>query len=286
MEWAKKHIALIITIVLMIALILPLGINALYLISTDCEVLHKPSEWTMFWGGYLGAIISAGVAFIILQIQRKDNETQNKENRTKNEEENENNRKLQLNILRYQQEMQWLNAFRQISVEYVSAYNYNDLIRIVNVARRNPEQAFYDIAPLLERLAKCDMNLKYIGIRENGKGKLEHICDSTFILYNDVLYDIQYVFTYLIDNITNKQNLTFEAFCIESAKKDISDTMKLIIQQIAITKNLSIAQRFNDIAMKRIKIIEERAENIGNMFMGYIVEQQKRIDNILTENIN
>ena len=29
-----------------------------------------------FWGGYLGAIISAGVAFAILYIQRKDNEKQ------------------------------------------------------------------------------------------------------------------------------------------------------------------------------------------------------------------
>ena len=58
MEWAKKHIALIITIVLIIALILPLGINALYLISTDCEVLHAPSAWTTFWATYLAAIAS------------------------------------------------------------------------------------------------------------------------------------------------------------------------------------------------------------------------------------
>ena len=271
---------------ILLILVLPIVINFILLIPAFSPIVGEDTDWLSFLGGYLGAIISAGVAFIILQIQRKDSETQNEKNRTENERKNENNRKLQLNILRYQQEMQWLNAFRQISVEYVSAYSYNDLIRIVNVARRNPEQAFYDIAPLLERLAKCDMNLKYIGIRENGKGKLEHICDSTFILYNDVLYDIQYVFTYLIDNITNKQNLTFEAFCIESAEKDISDTMKLIIQQIAITENLSIAQRFNDIAMKRIKIIEERAEDIGNHFMSYITKQQERIDKILTENID
>ena len=281
MEWIKKY-----WWVILIILALPVIINFILLIPAFSPIVGEDTDWLSFLGGYLGAIISAGVAFIILQIQRKDNETQNKKNRTKNEKENENNRKLQLNILKYQQEMQWLNAFRQISVEYVSAYSYNDLIRIVNVAKRNPEQAFYDIAPLLERLAKCDMNLKYIGIRENGKDKLEHICNSTFILYNDVLYDIQHVFTYLINSIAKKQSPTFETFCIESAKMNISDTMKSIIQQIAISKNLSVAQRFNDIAMMRIKIIEERAENIGNMFIGYIVEQQKRIDNILTENIN
>lgn len=271
---------------ILLILVLPIVINFILLIPAFSPIVGEDTDWLSFLGGYLGAIISAGVAFIILQIQRKDSETQNEKNRTENERKNENNRKLQLNILRYQQEMQWLNAFRQISVEYVSAYSYNDLIRIVNVARNNPELAFYDIAPLFERLAKCDMNLKYIGIRENGKDKLEHICNSTFILYNDVLYDIQHVFTYLINSIAKKQSPTFEAFCIESAKMNISDTMKSIIQQIAISKNLSVAQRFNDIALIRIKIIEEQAENVGNMFIEYIVEQQKRIDNILTENIN
>ena len=102
MEWIKKHIALIIAIVLIVVFVLPLGINALYLISTDCEVLHKPSEWTTFWGGYLGAIISAAVAFIILYIQRKDNEQQIKDAQKDNETQNKANRNLQINTLKYQ----------------------------------------------------------------------------------------------------------------------------------------------------------------------------------------
>ena len=74
MEWIKKHTTLLVVIIIAFALVLPICINALYLVNTDCEILHKPSEWTTFWGSYLGAIISAGVAFIILHIQRKDNE--------------------------------------------------------------------------------------------------------------------------------------------------------------------------------------------------------------------
>ena len=112
MEWAKKHIALIITIVLIIALILPLGINALYLISTDCEVLHKPSEWTMFWGGYLGAIISAAVAFIILHIQQKENDKQN-----------DTNRNIQINTIKYQQELSRLDNFITTASKLIEAIN-------------------------------------------------------------------------------------------------------------------------------------------------------------------
>ena len=77
MEWIKKHTTLLVVIIIAFALVLPICINALYLVNTDCEILHKPSEWTTFWGSYLGAIISAGVAFIILHIQRKDNEKDN-----------------------------------------------------------------------------------------------------------------------------------------------------------------------------------------------------------------
>ena len=47
----------------------PLIVNCLYNVETDCKVLYKPQEWTMFWGSYIGSIVSATVAFIILHIQ-------------------------------------------------------------------------------------------------------------------------------------------------------------------------------------------------------------------------
>lgn len=50
MEWLKQHISIVVIIVIAITLLLPLGINAAYLVETDCSILHKPSEWTTFWG--------------------------------------------------------------------------------------------------------------------------------------------------------------------------------------------------------------------------------------------
>ena len=79
-------------IFLFILLLLPIGINALYLYDAWSTIFEAPSEWTKFWGGYLGSIISSIVAFVILHIQRKDNEQENKANRTQNTAENKANR--------------------------------------------------------------------------------------------------------------------------------------------------------------------------------------------------
>lgn len=267
---------------ILIVLAAPVVINYILLVPAISPIVGDNAIWLSFWGSYLGAIISATVAFIILHIQRKDNEIENEKNRVDNETENNNNRNLQLNILKYQQEMQWLNAFRQMSAEYVSAYNYNDLIHIVNISRSDAEGAFNGIGPLLDRLALCDVRLKYIGVRGNKASSLCDICDAFFELYNDVLYDLQAVFIYSIEN----PSPMYEAFCIQSTRMPITKSMKMIIQQVAIEKGLSNAQRFNDVIMGRIKIIEERAEKIRTVFAGYILEEQKRIDNILTENLS
>ena len=119
MEWIKKHTTLLVVIIIAFALVLPICINALYLVNTDCEILHKPSEWTTFWGSYLGAIISAAVAFIILHIQRGDNEQQIKDAQKDNDTQNKANRNLQINTLKYQQEQIRLNNFIAVSSKLI-----------------------------------------------------------------------------------------------------------------------------------------------------------------------
>ena len=54
---------------------------------------------------------------------------------------------------------------------------------------------------------------------------------------------------------------------------------------VAAQKDLDMEQRFNDVAMSRIKCIEERAAEIRDVFATYIATEQKRIDEILTKNL-
>lgn len=274
-DWINRYRRTII-ITIIIALV-PIAINFILLLPSFTSIVGDSTEWLSFWSGY----ISAAVAFIILHIQRMDNKQQIENNREENKHENEENRKLQLNILKHQQEMQWLNMFRQASVEYVSAYTYNDLVHLINVMRENPKDAFNILGRLLDRLAKCDISLGYVGMRGNDKEKLYKTCASFFILYNDVADDIQNMMAYII----NTDNLTFEAFCIDSANMQITEDMKNIISFVATKKGLNMAQCFNDVAMNRIKVIEEPATDIRDIFASYIAAEQKRIDEILTENL-
>ena len=121
-----------------------------------------PKEWLGFLGGYLGAIISASVAFIILSKQikvskkesaynRKDNETQNEANRIANEAQNEKNRQLQLKTIEYQQNMQWFNDFKKMAAEYVIIIN-NNLVVAQNNLRDNPNKSYEITRGVLDNL--------------------------------------------------------------------------------------------------------------------------------------
>ena len=176
MEWVKKHIALIIAIVLIIILILPLGINALYLISTDCEVLHKPSEWTIFWGGYLGAIISAGVAFIILAVQYQQNRKENNDNRT-----------LQKNVLKHQVRTQRLNDIKSRLITYFQSFHYAEVDNLAYQILKKEDR--YPIMQRLKELWKekdtATLQLKIIFASSSDQQEFEYQK-----LFED--FDVQY----------------------------------------------------------------------------------------------
>ena len=145
MEWIKKHTTLFVVIVIAFALVLPIGVNALYFLDTDYEILHKPSEWTTFWGSYLGAIISAAVAFIILHIQRMDNEKQIEDAHIDNEIQNIANRNLQINTLKYQQEQICLNNFIAVSSKLIASINPMDVKTLCKQLRQyNVSQIEYN----------------------------------------------------------------------------------------------------------------------------------------------
>ncbi|MBR4300970.1 MAG: hypothetical protein IKT84_03520, partial [Bacteroidales bacterium] len=63
-DWIIKHKWATAIIVSVLMFFWPLIVNCLYNVETDCEVLHKPQDWTIFWGSYIGSIVSAAVAFI------------------------------------------------------------------------------------------------------------------------------------------------------------------------------------------------------------------------------
>jgi hypothetical protein len=287
MEWAKKHIALIIAIVLIVVLVLPLGINALYLISTDCEVLHKPSEWTTFWGGYLGAIISAAVAFIILYIQRKDNEQQVKDTQAENETQNKANRKLQLNILRYQQEQIRLNNFIAVSSKLITSINPLSLKALCKQIQENNvpqiEKAILDSIDYICRVQRefC-LHLSDKDERQKQLGKkANNIIDR----FTDVQCDIQNLLIIISVSDVPMTNQLLKEYATDN--DEMSKRLKKAILDYTPSKydGVKLEWEWESIAIALVDLVQNESDKLYDLIDDFVDEERKRIQDILTEGI-
>lgn len=265
MNWLKKHWRVVFIIDLIFMSVLPIVINACYLVETNCTILHKPSPWTTFWATYIAAAASLGM-IIITMVSIQNNFVENKKNR-----------ELQLNILLYQQEQTWLNQFRKAAAEYVALYSYNDLVDVANIAREEaPYKAFYLVKELFSRAGKADLNLAFIQKESDLFKKLNKDKTTLFVFYNQVLDDLQILLTIRISNpeISLKKG--------RNTVKGLSDDMQNIIDQIIEEcPQDNIKNQFNTAIMTRIKLIETCEEKLRAQFNEYINLEQTRINNIL-----
>jgi hypothetical protein len=284
MEWIKKHITLLVVIIIVFALVLPICINALYLVNTDCEILHKPSEWTTFWGSYLGAIISAGVAFIILHIQRKDNEKDNNDNRENNKTQNEANRQLQLNIMRYQQEIHWLDNFRSASLEYCHAFNNNDVVLVTNLMWENPKDAFKILKTLYDKLGASEAHFSFLCKNDDKGSILKSDVFKTHLLHQQLLDDIQWVVLYFTQESPLSRNEVGFANFLKFKNYKLTITMTDIMQRIRTNNNWG--DFFYKIYNTRVQEGRLYESDVKNRMYKYIKEEQERINNILTTDLN
>lgn len=263
--------------VVIIVIVMPIVVNFILLIPAFLPIVGKNTHWLAFLGGYIGSLISTFGAWLILCCQLKQNHDENKKNRTANKKANEQNRKLQLNILLYQQEQAWLNQFRKAAAEYVSLYSYNDLVDVANIAREeNPYKAFYLVKELFSRAGKADLNLAFIQRESDLFEKLNKDKTTLFVFYNQVLDDLQILLTIRISNpeVSLKDG--------RNTVNGLSDDMQNIIDQtIEECPQDNIKNQFNTAIMTRIRLIETCEEELRTRFNEYINLEQTRINSIL-----
>ena len=289
MEWIKKHIALIIAIVLIVVFVLPLGINALYLISTDCEVLHKPSEWTTFWGGYLGAIISAAVAFIILYIQRKDNEQQIKDAQKDNETQNKANRNLQINTLKYQQEQIRLNNFIAVSSKLIASINPMDVKTLCKQLRQdNVPQIEHDLLTCLNSITSIQQEFcLHLSDKDGRQKRLGTDSNKIIARYTDALCDIQNLLTLVSVSGIPMTHDILKAYAQSPENKRMSANLKTAIINYtpAQIENMKLEWMWEGIALSLLDLVQDESAKLYNIIDDYVSEERTRIDKILTEGI-
>ena len=166
---------------ILIAVFAPIVINYILLIPTIGPVVGDNTHWLSFWGSYLAALIPSAGAFLILYLQREDNH-----------QENEQNRQLQINILKCQQEMQWLNEKKEILIDFALSLNKDDLIELSNKIAAN-QDIMPDIKNLLANLVKNDSRVGFMRVSEKTDRFKEFNTkrQSAFNIHRDALLDLQ-----------------------------------------------------------------------------------------------
>lgn len=254
-----------------------------------------PKVWLGFWGGYLGAIISASVAFFILdkqikvnkeenQATRTANEKQNEANRIANEKQNAENRTIQLKTTKYEQKLHWLNDFKKVAAEYISVFNNNNLVIAQNDLRTNPGQAYNTTKAILDNLQITNVKMDLFKETDEHASALYVQLSALYDRFSAVVIDIHKLSSLMIaynDPNNRRDPFAMQNFIIEnirSSQNGFSEEMKALIDPKSVGldehKIISLAGQRR---MSVVKILKD----VSSLLAAYISEEQKRINDIL-----
>ena len=280
-------------------LLLPIALNFILLTPSFTAIVGDEIAWLSFWGGYLGAIISTAAAFIILYIQRKDNESeneknrvdnevQNKQNREENEKLNKANRQLQLNIMKYHQQCHWLDEFRNASLKYSQALNNNNLVLISNMMWEHPQDAFNIVKQLFDDLDTYHAKFAFTRKQNEESATLAQYIREKSELYRCSLNDLQWIVLYFkvhAPQFRCKCNFIQYLQSYPGKRANTEHILQLAKMQTEQVISGNNHKYFNDIFHTINTSVDGFAYDVQSKLYEYIKQEQNNIDKLLTENI-
>ena len=265
----KRKVISVLALVLIIAVIImvPLAVNNFLLKPAPRPVVGTNVDWLTFWGSYLAALVSALIAFLILFIQRRDNHIENKRNR-----------QLQINVLKYQQEMQWLNENREILVDLAFAVNVNDLRNIQNdMAQSKDVRA--QIKELMDRITYCDMRIgcMHKDVKSEAFKDFTTVYKQVYHKYSDTLYNLQTLYMLFIHARPEQRGAAFDLY--KEARK-INSQLQNLIERFSSDQEF-LSQDVFVLALPIVTVADDLMEIIRNASMIYIKSEEQRIRKIV-----
>lgn len=256
---------------------------------------EAPKVWLGFWGGYIGAIISASVAFFILDKQiktnkkeneanRTANETQNEVNRIANEEQNAANRTIQLKTAKYEQKLHWLNDFKKVAAEYIAVFNNNNLVVAQNDLRDNPERAYNTTKAVLENLQITKAKMYLFKETDEHANALYAQLSALYDRFSAVVIDIHKLSSLVIaynDPNNRRDSFAMQSFIIKnmrSPQNGFSEEIKALIVPEAV--GLDEGQIISLAGKRRMSVVKI-LNDVSSLLAAYVSEEQKRITDIL-----
>ena len=265
----KKVISLAILVVIIVTTVLsPIAVNRCLLKPAIRPVVGTNVDWLVFWGSYLSSLISALIAFTILLVQRRDNHN-----------ENEQNRQLQINVLRYQQEMQLLNENRDILIDSVLASNKDHLVEIAHKLE-GKQDILFDVKTTLNHLMKCDSKVGFMQIpfKSEEYNTFNVKRASAYINFRDAILDLQEI------NILFQQTDFGIRYAILNDRLKqgyIHQGLKSVISQYTNEQDFLRLQA-GEVSAMLLSVIPDLFEDTRNAALAYIKSEEKRISKLLT----
>lgn len=283
----------------LVILLMPIALNFILLTPSFTAIVGDEIAWLSFWGGYLGAIISTAAAFIILYIQRKDNESeneknrvdnevQNKQNREENEKLNRANRQLQLNIMKYHQQSHWLDNFRNASLKYSQALNNNNLVLISNMMWEHPQDAFNIVKQLFDDLDASQAKFAFTRKQDEDSANLAQYIGEKAKLYRCSLNDLQWIVLYFkahVPQLRCKCNFIQYLQSYPEKRANTEHILQLAKMQTEQVISGNNHKYFNDIFHTINTSVDGFAYDVQSKLYEYIKQEQEDINKLLTDNI-
>lgn len=264
MKRFKKYWWLLILIV-----VAPIIINYALLIPAFGPIVGDNVHWLSFWGSYLAALIPALGAFIILFIQREDNH-----------KENERNRQLQVDVLKYQQEMQWLNEKKDILIDFALALSKDDLIGLSNKIGEGKD-ILQDVKTLMRNLVKNDSRVGFMNVPEKTEAYKQFNDERhrAFYAHRDAILDLQEINILFMRTPLIQRHMTLQARLQQGLiHKGLQEVIATYPNEAAFIQ----ANPF-DVSIGLISGIPDLLETTRKAALDYVRAEEERIAKILSE---
>lgn len=269
---------------ILMVLIAPVLLNFIILMPAFSPIVGKDTDWLSFHGSYIGSVIASLITLYVLYKQLQNNHEENEKTRRDNQAINEKNRQLQLDILKYEQEKQWLQEIRTACLNNIYSYNHNDVLEVCNSLHFYPETKYImpKIKILLDRLTQTDSVVGFLMPRTNidkSSTNFNNHRQTAYASYKRIINDIQ--------TLANFINYDYEKIRLMLRMPDfeLSSDVKKSVETMIITPQISNINDVNThlalIAIQRSSASRVIFEEIRSASLNYIQLQKERINKLI-----
>lgn len=218
-----KHIFMKYWRVLLLIIVLPVIVNLIIICPSFFKIGGNPNDWLIFFGGYIGCIVSASASFIILY-----------KTISSNEKENYANRQLQVNVLTAELAQSRLNDIRNIVSRLICAYESEDLILVASSLE-------HDSQPILQiikrigtsvRVENTNLRLALNAMNDDiSKSFLKEV-DNFYLTFREMIIELVWMAEYSLSNVQydewDNENMNVSAKQIE---EDVTDFLNRRLEE-------------------------------------------------------